>query len=244
MMRAIVIRLRPLSPLTLLLALACSSGDQEPSTDAGRSPSDASTAADAGAPSDAETFPDAEVYADAETFPDAITYPDAETFPDAEPDAGEADSGEPAIFTLTSATVVEGGTIPADHACPEPDLQPELSWTNAPAGTMSYVLVLIDDSIDFVHWVAYNIPAATTSLPQGASDNNQLPAGAQEANAYCRRYCGPCPGSRHTYTFRVYALDVATINFNRSGAFGDAELTASLGANTLGMATLTANYTP
>lgn len=237
----------PVLLATVLLATVSACSDDD-SPDAGTSrdatAADASIAADAGiadvpGPMDSEVFADAESNEDAEPPSDA-SAPDA-----SEPDATEpADAGEAGPFTLTSATVSEGGMIPEDHACPAPDVQPALEWINPPAGTQSYVLVLIDDTIDFVHWVAFNIPATTTSLAEAASDDMMLPQGASEANAYCRRYCGPCPGNRHTYTFRVYALDVATINFTRSGAFGDEELDADLDANTLGLATLTATYTP
>ncbi len=101
----------------------------------------------------------------------------------------------------------------------------------ATAATQSFALVMIDDSIDFVHWVAFDLPPETTSLPEGASDQGLLPAGTREANAYCVQYCGPCPPNTHTYTFRLYALDVPMIDFSYSGSFGDAELGAAFGAS-------------
>lgn len=229
---------------SLLLLTSCSSSDDSSSDAAVGDATFADASATDGGARDALPNADADSFEDAEVAPDAEAAPDASE-PDATgEDASAEDASEPLLFTLTSPTVAEGGMIPEDHACPAPDVQPALEWTNPPTGTLSYVLVLIDDTIDFTHWVAFNIPAATTSLPEAASDDMMLPAGAQEAMAYCRRYCGPCPGNQHQYTFRVYALDVATINFTQSGAISDAELQAALGANTLGLATLTATYRP
>lgn len=241
------IALRGTSIFVLILAplFACTASEEPPPgdaavNDAGRATNDAAPAADA------ETIRDADETRDAELDGGAADEGVADTgeADSGENDSGESDSGVPAVFTLISSAFVEGAMIPPDHACPDPDVQPELEWMNPPAGTMSYVLVLIDDTIDFTHWVAYNIPATTTSLPQAASDDGLLPAGAEEAMAYCRRYCGPCPGNQHQYTFRVYALDVATINFTLSGRIDGADLQMALGANTLGLATLTGTYTP
>ena len=66
----------------------------------------------------------------------------------------------------------------------------------------------------FVHWVIYDIPATTTSLPEGMSSKT-LPQGAHEGLNDWKRigYGGPCPPTgRHRYFHKVYALD---------GALGD-----------------------
>jgi Raf kinase inhibitor-like YbhB/YbcL family protein len=184
---------------------------------------------------------------DAGSSPDA-SDPDADA-PDAdEPDAVEADAMEEdggiGPFVVTSSAFVEGAEIPRANSCYGIDRQPDLTWSGAPAGTMSFAAVLIDDTIDYVHWVAYGIPPTTTSLPAGASDDGLLPAGTQEADAYCVEYCGPCPGQMHQYSFRIYALDVATIAFTAQNPIDDADLDAAFDANTLGIAALTGTFTP
>lgn len=205
---------------------------------------DAGTLADASddASIDASTGDAAE---DAGSSPDAVPS-DAAEMDAAEADGGAADAADagPAPFVLTSAAFAEGGVIPDRHACAAEDLQPALAWSGAPPGTQSFVFVFIDDTIDFVHWVAYDLPASTSMLAEGASDTGQLPVGTREASAFCVEYCGPCPGNPHTYTFRLYALDVATIGFPHSGFFGDAEVSATLDPRSLGVATLTGTYTP
>ena len=168
--------------------------------------------------------------------PDA-DEPDAMT-PDAMDDAGTE------AFVVTSSAFVEGGEIPRANSCYGIDRQPDLTWSGAPAGTLSFAAVLIDDTLDYVHWVAYDVPPNTMSFPTGASDDGQLPAGTQEADAYCVEYCGPCPGQMHQYSFRIYALDVATIAFTAQNPIDDADLDAAFDANTLGIATLTGTFTP
>jgi len=65
------------------------------------------------------------------------------------------------------------------------------------------------------HWVIYDIPASTTSLPAAvpAQAAPPSPAGAKQtywsfSNTYS--YQGPCPPNEHTYEFTVYALPTAT----------------------------------
>ncbi len=83
----------------------------------------------------------------------------------------------------------------------------------------SYALIVDDpDAPDpakpqrvYVHWVLYNIPASSTSLPESASKSG-LPKGAvQGKNDWGKpEYGGPCPPiGRHRYFFKLYALDTA-----------------------------------
>ena len=228
--------------------------DSGPTTQPDARPRDVGTT-----PADAGDTVDATVVVDAGEIGDSGSGLDADlptdTGPTATdsgtPDTGAADAEPPDMgpgpsqpFLLSSSAYMSGGAIPRRHTCRGIDVQPELSWSNPPARTMSFAVVLIDESIDFTHWVAYNIPAGTTQLPESASDDGTLPAGTQEASAYCRQFCGPCPQTTHTYTFKIFALDVATITFPFRGAFGDAELMSAFGANTLATATLTATFTP
>ncbi|MGH8710661.1 MAG: YbhB/YbcL family Raf kinase inhibitor-like protein, partial [Burkholderiales bacterium] len=63
--------------------------------------------------------------------------------------------------------------------------------------------------LTWVHWVLYNIPPATTDLPE-AVPVKKLPAGTlQGLNDWKRTgYGGPCPPiGRHRYFHKLYALD-------------------------------------
>lgn len=100
--------------------------------------------------------------------------------------------------------------------CHGDNVSPELSWENAPTGTQSFAVTMYDKDAPtgsgFWHWVLFNLPAATTSLPSGAGDpaKNLLPAGAiQSITDFGKAgYGGPCPppGAPHEYLITVYAL--------------------------------------
>ncbi|HEU4587144.1 MAG TPA: YbhB/YbcL family Raf kinase inhibitor-like protein [Gemmatimonadales bacterium] len=120
-------------------------------------------------------------------------------------------------LTLTSPAFTPGGEIPQEYTCDGSDHSPPLAWTGAPAGTRSFVLIVDDpDAPDpkapkttWVHWVLYDIPATTTSLPK-AADPEALPAGAREGlNSWKRTsFGGPCPPiGRHRYFHKLFALD-------------------------------------
>ncbi len=119
---------------------------------------------------------------------------------------------------LTSTAFSHGQAIPRDHTCDGDDLSPPLAWEGLPPGTESLVLIVDDpDAPDpaapkmtWVHWILYNIPPSTTSLPPGGS-RTDLPPGTREGLNDWKRtgYGGPCPPiGRHRYFHKMYALDV------------------------------------
>lgn len=131
----------------------------------------------------------------------------------------------PATFRLTSSFAenarLPDSTVLNDLDCRGPNASPALEWNGAPAETKSYVLILDDYEArggdGFVHWIAYNIPATTTSLPEnaGAGEPNLAAGGKHAYNDFLRRrYDGPCPpeGPPHKYRFTVYALDLPSID--------------------------------
>ena len=122
-------------------------------------------------------------------------------------------------LTLQSAAFRDGGTVPLENVgsgngCTGQSISPALSWSGAPAGTVSYVVTTYDPDAPtgsgFWHWAAYNIPTSVTSLAKGAGSSGTLPAGAMQLNnsGGSAGYTGPCPppGAPHRYIFTVYAL--------------------------------------
>src|SRR5690242_10336834 len=82
-----------------------------------------------------------------------------------------------ADFRLTSPTVNHKGTISNEHVfngfgCSGNNTSPELRWEHAPKGTKSFALTVYDADAPtgsgWWHWVIFNIPPDTTSLPAGA----------------------------------------------------------------------------
>lgn len=56
---------------------------------------------------------------------------------------GGAVAQEP--FSITSPALMNGGALPADLKCPRgggDGLSPPLSWTNPPAGTQSFAIIM------------------------------------------------------------------------------------------------------
>lgn len=118
-------------------------------------------------------------------------------------------------MTLSSSAFHAGATIPKSHTCDGGDVSPALSWSGAPAGTLSFAVVVDDpDASGFTHWLLFNIPASTASLAEGLKPGTS-PAGAAEgSNDFgSTGYRGPCPPSgTHRYSHRLYALDIASLS--------------------------------
>lgn len=117
-------------------------------------------------------------------------------------------------FEIASTAFANGGMIPNKFTCDGPDVSPALNWTQAPAVTQSFALIMDDPDAPvgtWVHWVIYNLPANTREVPEGVEAKEHLTNGAIQGHNDFRRigYGGPCPpaGSPHRYYFKLYALD-------------------------------------
>jgi Raf kinase inhibitor-like YbhB/YbcL family protein len=121
---------------------------------------------------------------------------------------------------VTSTDLRAHRPIPAQFwGCTSAGVSPQLSWSGAPDSTQSYAVSMYDPDAPtgsgFWHWVAWDIPADTTSLPTGAV----LPAGSVdgENDAGTLGYTGPCPPEGdgvHHYQITVVALDVPTLGLD------------------------------
>jgi Raf kinase inhibitor-like YbhB/YbcL family protein len=172
---------------------------------------------------------------------------DAESGVDAA-DSGGADAPAEAdvasaAFTLTSPAFADRGGLNAIFDCGS-DISPPLAWSPGPAGTQSYGVVLTDAQ-GLYYWVLWDIPATTTSLPQGVDHAAMpaTPAGSEQVAGLDMStwsgYAGPCPNYPETpYTFAVYALSVATLPGVTTSSTG-AAVFAAMQASTLASAKLT-----
>lgn len=138
-------------------------------------------------------------------------------------DASPVDAADaaPVPFALSTTAFAQGTAIPAVHAC-NVHMSPPLAWTPGPAGTQSYAVVMIDKTRvgtgDEVHWVLFDVPAATLAVPQDLPRNATLaaPAGAKQVTSFdgLPGYFGPCPpvgDGAHVYEWRVYARSEAAL---------------------------------
>jgi Raf kinase inhibitor-like YbhB/YbcL family protein len=143
----------------------------------------------------------------------------------------------------------------AQHMALSNNVSPALSWSGAPAGTRSFALLCHDPFVptkpddvnqegrrvpkdlprfSFFHWVLFDLPATTTSLPEGFGSEGIQAGGKPGPAAKLGRhgvndyslwfasdpqmkgdyygYDGPCPPWNdtvvHEYHFTIYALDV------------------------------------
>jgi Raf kinase inhibitor-like YbhB/YbcL family protein len=151
-------------------------------------------------------------------------------------------------FKLMSSAFVEGGNIPTKYTCSGEDTSPPLAWSGAPEGTRSFALIVDDpDAPDpaapkmtYVHWVAYNIPATTTELAEGAG-KGAMPSGTGAGYNDWKKpeYGGPCPPiGRHRYFFKLSALDT-TLDLSRPTK---SDLEAAMKGHVLGTAQLMGTY--
>ena len=107
---------------------------------------------------------------------------------------------------LTSSYFSDGGEIPRECGYKNGNKVPPLTVSGIPEGTKSLALIMDDpDAMEpagkvWVHWVAWNIEPTTTELEnlttEGMTDFGEV------------GYGGPAPpDKRHTYVFKLYALD-------------------------------------
>lgn len=121
-------------------------------------------------------------------------------------------------FRIESPDFSEGNLIPRRLTCEGADDSPALEWSDPPAGTRSFVLIVEDPDAPagiWTHWVAYNLPAGARKLPANMPKKERVAGGGiQGLNSFGNvGYGGPCPppGNAHRYFFRLYALDT-TLN--------------------------------
>ncbi len=115
---------------------------------------------------------------------------------------------------LTSTAFADGQKIPGDysfcipdpahHVCLGRNKNPQLAWSDVPAGTRSFVLICHDPDVpsrgddvnqegrtvpaslprvDFFHWVLIDLPATVTSLQEGEFSADVSPRGKSGPHA-------------------------------------------------------------
>jgi Raf kinase inhibitor-like YbhB/YbcL family protein len=161
----------------------------------------------------------------------------------------------PKPFTLKSADVT---TVFGDenfgngfNGCTGANKSPQLTWENAPTGTKSFAITMIDlnafgPNISFDHWLLINIPTSSNSLVKDAGNASgaNLPAGASHTPNgafdydlthpdYYKSYAGVCPniGNTNQYEITVYALNVPTLNVSANAT--STEVKAAIHAATI-----------
>jgi len=149
-------------------------------------------------------------------------------------------------FAISSTGFQSGAEIPRKFTCDGADVSPELFWVNPPSGTQSFALIADDPDAPvgtWTHWVLFDLPAQTASLPEGIPKVDEVPGGGRQGRNDFRKigYGGPCPppGKPHRYFFKLYALDRI---LNLKAGASKQELEQAMQGHILGKAELMGTY--
>jgi Raf kinase inhibitor-like YbhB/YbcL family protein len=127
-------------------------------------------------------------------------------------------------FTLTSTAFTDGAALPTKYAGADPsrtppcggeNVSPPLQWSNAPAATKSFAIVMQDPDggrgTGSNHWVAYDIPPGKTSLREGEASASPTGWTGGRNTIGTDHYfgpCGPAGDAPHHYVITVIATDL------------------------------------
>lgn len=150
-------------------------------------------------------------------------------------------------FSMTSPAFQDNGMMatkyagknPANPNCVGENVSPPLQWSNPPAGTKSFALIMFDQEgrlgLGVTHWLAYGIPASLTSLPEGIASQDAKPF-LNGLNILKKpEYLGACPPKAtgpHHYVFTLIATSLEP-DALKSG-LTQQELLEAIGAKALG----------
>lgn len=156
-------------------------------------------------------------------------------------------------FTLKSKNLGGIATTTEEFnsfGCSGKNQSPQLSWVNAPQGTKSFAITMYDPDAPtgsgWWHWVAFDIPANTTELKEGAGNPklNLMPKGSiQTLINGVKGYSGPCPPKGHGY--HQYIITIHALKTDKLGLDENADSALvgyHLWENTLAKATIVTYY--
>ena len=175
---------------------------------------------------------------------------------DTEEEKEEEEGTKSTKFSLTSSNFSDGGVIPKVHACKNKggnNQSPALSWSNPPENTAGYALIVDDESSlgcgtgvnACKHWAVYNIPLTTTSFAVDenvTAINEKITEGTNWKGGI--DYAGPCPPSKHTYKFTIYAIKDGVALIPSGTSYTRSSFQGTFTNFILGSATLKGVFTP
>lgn len=108
---------------------------------------------------------------------------------------------------LSSPSFANNSAIPAKFSCQGQNINPELQISGVSSEIKSLALIMDDPDApngDWVHWIIWNIPPNTKSIPENVSPKF---ATQGKNTRELQTYGGPCPPTGiHRYFFRLYGL--------------------------------------
>lgn len=109
-------------------------------------------------------------------------------------------------LVVSSPAFAPGGAIPAEYTCDGEGSSPPVTWSGAPAGTVSFALCLwhVAPDREKSYWVVYDIPASSHGLERNDSTTGVTGRNDKDRLGY-EPMCSRGPGPK-TYHLTVYAL--------------------------------------
>lgn len=147
-------------------------------------------------------------------------------------------------FTVTSTDVTDGQPLKDDQVAAHGDTSPQLSWSDVPEGTESFVVTCFDPDAPtpsgYWHWVLVDLPADVTSLDTGAAAG-ELPGKAFHVrnDGGTAGFAGAAPpeGDQvHRYYFVVHAVGQESLGVDADAS--PAVVSFNLAFKTLGRAVI------
>ena len=142
-------------------------------------------------------------------------------------------------FSITSTDFEEDGEIPKQFGYKHGNEEPELIFEGIPGNSKSLALIMDDpDAMGavgkvWVHWIYWD----------GTKEGKHTGRGAEGKTDFGEiGYGGPAPpDKRHTYIFKVYALDT---ELDLKEGFSKQELEDAMKGHIIAEAKLTGTYAP
>lgn len=128
---------------------------------------------------------------------------------------------------LISSQFENNARIPSKYTCEGEDVNPPLTISDIPGGTVSLVIIMDDPDVPkhlredgmWDHWIKFNISADLREIQEGIEPEGIGGLGTSGNLGYH----GPCPPDReHRYFFKLYALDIK-LDLNESTSKQDVE---------------------
>ena len=148
---------------------------------------------------------------------------------------------------LTSSSFSDGGEIPRKYGYKNGNEEPPLTISGTPEGTKSLALVMDDpDAMGavgkvWVHWIVWDMDPINGEIRENLGDI--LSIAVEGITDFGEMgYGGPAPpDKRHTYVFKLYALD-CELDLSNESTKVDVE--KAMEGHILEQATLTGTYAP
>ena len=147
-------------------------------------------------------------------------------------------------FSISSEDFKEGEEIPKNCGYKHGNKQPQIDLVDLPAGTTALALIMDDpDAMGavgkvWVHWLSYRINVKEL---KGFVESGRMVEGKTDFGEI--GYGGPAPpDKRHTYIFKVHALDAHLADLKEG--YSKQELEDAMKGHVIAEAKLTGTYAP